>query len=554
MADFSISKVISSIWGGSKKVHLSDITADVIPETPAPFIKTPTSNFSGGGQYNFLFAYSYNGEKNLGEMGPVRNYKIDYDILRMRSWQSFIESEITQTVIKRYGTWMIGKHLKLQCEPMKTIFDVEGVKINIQEFCKIAEARFQIYRKSKMSDHSGMRTLDMIATSALINSIVGGDVLVVLRYENENLTVQLIDGAHLQSPMYGSEWFPQELANGNQIINGIEVNERKQHVAYWVRSGGPSYKIERIPVRGSSSGMEMAFIVSGLEYRIDNMRTLPLIATVLETLKKLERYKEATIGSAEEVAKVSYQIIHKEYSDGSAPFQKTILKAHDIDAANTDIPVDSGGKEIANNIAASTNKQAFNMPVGSKVETLNQSNGQINFKDFYSVNIDIICASLGIPPDVAMSKYDKSFSASRAALKDWEHTLQVKRNEFALKFYQPIYNFWLEIEILKGKIQAPGYLQARMDNNQYLIEAFRNARWVGAPVPHIDPLKEVNAERMKLGKLGENLPLTTLEAATESLNGGESDSNLDQFALELESAKKLKLEVASEPPKTGSEN
>ncbi len=143
-----------------------------------------------------------------------------------------------------------------------------------------------------------------------------------------------------------------------------------------------------------------------------------------------------------------------------------------------------------------------------------------------------------------MSKYDSNFSASRAALKDWENTLNVKRKEFAFAFMQPIYNFFLEIEILNNRISAPGYLLARLIGDMYILEAYRNARFIGMPVPHIDPLKEVKAEREKLGARGADFPLTTVEAATENLGGGESRSNMEQFSEELVTAKELDILAA----------
>ncbi len=40
--------------------------------------------------------------------------------------------------------------------------------------------------------------------------------------------------------------------------------------------------------------------------------------------------------------------------------------------------------------------------------------------------------------------------------------------------------------ILNNKIDAPGYIKARMNNDMYVVEAYRNARFIGMPVPHID--------------------------------------------------------------------
>jgi capsid protein len=170
---------------------------------------------------------------------------------------------------------------------------------------------------------------------------------------------------------------------------------------------------------------------------------------------------------------------------------------------------------------------------------MHESKAELHFKDFYTVNIDLICPTLGIPPEVAMSKYDSNFSASRAALKDWEHTLTVNRYDFSSDFYYRVYIFFLHVEILKNKVQAPGYLKAVVESNTMVLDAYRMARFVGPSVPHIDPLKEVKAEREKLGTTGASIPLTTVEAATEALNGGDSDQNMLQYAEELKESKTL---------------
>jgi capsid protein len=282
----------------------------------------------------------------------------------------------------------------------------------------------------------------------------------------------------------------------------------------------------------------MAFMVYGLEYRLDSNRGIPLITVVMEKLKKMERYSEATLGSAEERQKIAYSIEHEAYSTGQNPLDQQLAKAFNINPAKDDVPVDIDGRVLARNITATTNKQAINMPLGAKLNVL-ESKNELHFKDFYTVNIDLVCAALGIPPNVAMSKYDANFSASRAALKDWEYTLIVDRNQFDRQFYKTCFNFWFYVNVLNNKIQAPGYIQAFNTNNRMVTEAYTRSRWVGANVPHIDPLKEVNAERAKLGDTGASIPLTTVEAATEALNGGDSKANLNQYSKELKTSKDL---------------
>lgn len=502
-------------------------------------LKTPKADYPGVGSFNPIFAYNYNGEKNLGEIGPIRNYRLDYALLRMRSWQSFHESEITQTIMNRFNMWVVGKGLKLQCEPVTNILESEGIKIDTEVFNQLVEDRFSVWSKSKTSDYSGMKNVHFIAATAFKNAMISGDVLVVMRYSEKGLNVQLIDGAHVQSPVYGTEFFPDKLENGNRIINGIEVTPQGEHVRYFVRQ--QDFSIKTIEAKGKNSGLQMAFMVYGLEYRLDNNRGVPLFAVVLETLKKLERYKEATVGSAEERQKIVMQITHGVASTGENVQNKNLAKAHDWQAnINSDLPKDINGNELANTVAVTTNKQVFNMPIDSELKSL-ESKNELYFKDFYNTNFRIICGALGIPPEVASSVFENNYSSSRAAIKDWEHTLIVKRHDFGFQFYQPIFDFWFECEILTNKIQAPGYLEARIKGNEMVLSSYRTARFVGAPVPHIDPLKEVKAIREKLGLTGYTIPLTTTEEAIESLGGGDADHIMNQYAKELEKSKKLKI-------------
>lgn len=509
-----------------------------------------TYSYNGGGSYRTIMTSGYNGEKNYGEAGPIRDYWLDYDALRARSWQAFLESEIAKTVLNKFNIWVVDKGLKLQTAPVREVLLDEGVDLDTELFNEKTERRWEVWSKNKFSAWSNMSSLNTLAQQAHLNAIVGGDVLVVLRVVDNYPTVELIDGAHLYSPMYGNDRNANVLGNGNYIRNGIEMDARGKHIAYYVQTyldGVNDLKTERIPAKNAASGLTQAYLVYGNKHRLDNHRGIPLIATVIETMKKMERYKEATLGTAEEQAKIAYQITHDMHSTGENPIQSHITKAFDVQG-NIDFPTDINGTQLADRVAATTNKQAINMPIGSKVMPLAENKRELYFKDFYDKNIDIVCACVGIPPNVAMSIYNDSFSASRAATKDWEHTLIVERDKFSTQFYQPIYEMFLHIEVLKSKIPAPMYLKLYYENNLIGLGAYRNARFTGPLFPHIDPVKEVNAERLKLGELAANIPLTTVEAATEFLNSGDSDSNMEQFSKELQYARQLKLEVV--PPTT----
>ena len=494
------------------------------------------------GNTNQLFNIAYDGEKNSGELGPLVNHYLDYEGLRSRCWESYLTSEITQTIVRRFSMWVIGSGLRLQSEPIKNLLEENGITIP-DTFTKSIENRFRIFSNSKLVDFSEKKNLHQLANTVFINKLVGGDMLVVLRVENNKINIQLIDGGNVVNP-YLTEHITQASDRGNSIKNGIEIDSRGRNVAFYVKTG--AFELERIPARNPQTNRETAFIVYGSEYRVSDNRGLPAFSAVLETLKKLDRYKEAMVGSAEERAKIVLAIEHGMGSVGDNPMANRAALARDYHGYDQELATDINGKELESEVALTTNKTVVNLPQDSTLKALD-STTELSYKEFYSTNVDSICATLEAPPEVILSKYDSNFSSARAALKDWEHTLDVKRKDFSSQFYQKIYEFWLDLEILKLNIQAEGYINALATDDEIILASYRNARFVGANVPHIDPLKEVNAVRARLGKTGENIPLVTAEEATEILNGGEYDTNVVQYAKELEESKRLGVTIVEAP-------
>ncbi len=495
----------------------------------AALSKDITSNY----RHVHTFSKSFNGEKNLGELGPAIHYDPHFQILSIRSWQSYLESEISHTIINKYIKWIIDRGLSLKASPNKTFLDLEGVEISDQQletFSRSIEARWKVWATSRKVSKCGLKNLNNIAKDVFKHSRIGGDCLVILRYVNGILKVELVDGFNIETPI-GS-------ALDSNIRNGVEYDAEGAVVAYHVRvkRDTVSYGYERILAKSDSTGLHTAFMVYGRSYRVDSSRGLPIIAVSLESLSKIERYKEAAVGSAEERQKIVYYISHGNQSTGTSPFQESVLRAvNGGGGANDGIALDAENNKLADTVAVSTNKKVFNMTPDSELKQL-ESKNEMFFKEFYGSNADIICAAFGIPPNVAFSIYNDSFSASRAATKDWDHTIQVDREDFQEQFYQPVYDFFQFIQVAESKVIAPGYLSNWKSKNDLVLEAYQKCRFTGPYFPHIDPVKEVKAERLKLGPQADNLPLTDITGAIERLDGGDVKELFKKFAEEIKEA------------------
>lgn len=491
--------------------------------------------------------YSFNGEKNLGEAGPMINYRPDFVGLRVRSWQAMLDSDKAQIGINRLIAWVIGKGLKPQVQPVLDILMSEGTGLTIEgkkKFSKSVEDRYNLFRNSKLSDYSGMHTLNQLDAIKEKNAMVGGDVLTILRYTKKGgVTVQLIDGEHVQSPYYGTEWYPKDLGDGQRLVDGVVIDSTGRHIAFFVRTYALTgdikdlfqYKFERVEAYGNKSGMQMAWLYYGSEYRINNVRGMPVISAVIEKLKKMEEYSDAALNQAKEAAKVDYQMIHDLNADGKATWSKSTVQGLDTGftaSAGNALPITDNGVQLNNNVNVTSIGTAYNNQPGSKIEMLKNEN-PIYFKDFMQTHANDFFAVLNVPPNVAMGLYTDSYSASRASIMDWLNTLLIKRDYSTVGWGQIVYNFWLEIQVYENNIQAPGYLKARQGGNQIVLDAYRSIRFIGVNPPHIDPVAEAQAARLILGAAGVNIPLDDVESVTERLGFGNSNENIVQFADEL---------------------
>lgn len=527
-------------------------------ESPQVVEETPTTqaavinNAAGFGGYNRIYPVIFDGEKDLGEIGPIKVYTLDHQALRMRSWQALMDSDVCAALIRRSCDWVIGTGLKLQAMPKEKVLKMlKSDMPDEQSFDEDVEALYDVFSSTYLSDYAKQNSLNEITREAWKNCIVAGDVLMVMYLTDGVPKVKLIDGQHVCTPLAFGTTGNMEIINpdtNNVIRHGVEIDEHGKHVAYWVCKRVGVFtnldEFDRYPAEMKDYPYcQTAKLIYGLKYRIDNVRGIPMITAVMETATKMSRYREATISGAEERAKITLTIEHEAYSTGENPITQQGVVASGF-SNNGGLPTDSNGEALANRVYATTNKQTYNMPNGAKMKAI-ESKQEVSFAEFYSANFDIVCAVVGYPPEVILSKYNSNYSASRAAIKDFEHTIILQRQYFSEQFNQTYYNFCLDVWVLQGLIKLPGYEVALMNKNLMALAAYRFARFAGDVVPHIDPKKEVDAWRLKLGEDSKNIPLCTVAEAMEALaqlGGTDFNSTIKQYAKELETAKGLGIE------------
>ncbi len=499
------------------------------------------SGYGGYGGYGNLYPViteQFDGEKTPGEMGVYKNLLPNHSGLRYRTYEAELKSDIVKIITGKFFKWIVGVGLKLHSEPNLTVLKTEGLNFkNLSDFRNDVEARFSVYGKSRFSDYTKMDNLHARAADAFKTSFLGGDCLVVLRVDEKlNLSAQVIDGQEISSPILETSIMSAIKARGNTEEKGVELSPSGEHIAFYVLVPDKHNilgKHERILARGENTDRLMAWMIYGSKHRINHTRGIPMITQILEKVEKLDRYMEAAVGSAEERAKIVFAIEHNRDSDGENPL---IGKARQAAGIGNNAAKETTGHELgvktAATIAATTSKQTFNMPIGSQLKALS-SVTEIQFEQFTKSVFYFLCAAVEIPPEVALQQYEQNYSSSRAAINGWGYIVDIYREKFSEKFYQPFYNLWLEIEVIKKKVKAEGFIKALREDNFMITEAYSTAKFEGVNMPHIDPLKEVKAVREMLGKDNKD-PLISREKAAKILNQGDWQKNFEKYESESE--------------------
>lgn len=475
--------------------------------------------------FNNSIVEIFDGEKTPYELGSPSEVYLDYYALRLRSWDSFIKSDVIQNAIRKYILWIVGAGLRIQYEPVDSILLKDNINLT-DDYIQDVEAQFRLYSNSKESSFSGQMNIHRLASEAFKNALLSGDVLIIMRFKNKKISCEIIDGVYIETPI-GSGYEDAASKRGNYIKNGVEISKSGQHIAYYIWQEGNDYA--RVPAYGVKTKKRQAWLMYGMRNKITDTRGMTILTAVIENADKMDRFKEATLASAEENNNIPYTIEHNQFSDGENPMVKDLvqsLKKGKGTAPETDSF--AACESYASKIALTTNKKVYNMPVGSTIKR-NEFSLDPQFEKFLTINADYIYAVIGIPPEVALDKFGGSYSSSRASIKSWEYKMRVERiNTLTEEFYKPIFTYWFDMNVFMQNIDAPGYLDILNQNNNIKREAYLNCRFIGKNVPHIDPLKEINAVRIKLGDKFRNVPLETLDQATEEIDSGDFNSIINK--------------------------
>jgi len=496
--------------------------SDAIEDTESHSVLSPESQKVSPAFYNSLINSLFNGDKFFGGFGETKPFEfVDYWTLRQRSVQLFTENIYARGVIKRLLTNIINKGLGLEATPVGEILNEDDEFIN--EWSENTETLYRLWGKNKqLVDWKRLETDGDLQETAKKTAILSGDCLVVLRISSATglPVTELIDGRHIRNPI-GADFNKSVLDRGNKIIHGVEVDQNGRHVAFFVQQRRDNlffsgqkrkdlFSFIRIPAKGAKSGRRIAWLIYGSKRLMDDVRGMPLLGIILQSLKEIDRYRDSEQRAATVNAMLALFIQKNNNKAGTLPLGNGAVRRETVAVEQTD------GSTRNLNLAKWLPGTTFDeLAQGETPISFDTKRPNVNFAVFEAAILNGIAWSLEIPPEILKLAFNSNYSASRMANSEFDMFLNKERTQFANDYLIPRYQEWLVSMVLTDRIQADGFLEAWRDINQFAVfGAWSESDWSGAIKPHIDPLKEVKAKAEMIAQ-----GLMTRDRAAKELTG-----------------------------------
>jgi len=499
------------------------------------------ANHQGSRQAPANYNY-FDGEKFAGGFGATTIYEPDYWTLRARSGQLFRDNLYGRGIIRRLVTNEINTGLTLNSTPAPEL--IPGIDDEAAAtWSEDAEARWKMFSKDpRVCDHQNLHNEGRLQEFIRQESLVDGDILCVQRFNaaTGQSGTQLVRGENVRTPPGKGT----NEKNGNMIRYGVELDSDGRHVAYHVQQEDDKFK--RLPAFGVRTGRPIAWLVYGTDRRFGDVRGEPLISIIMQSLKEIDRYRDAAQRKAVINSMLAMYIMKNADKMGSKPLTNAGIRRDNVDVSDG-----TGTRSLAFN-SALPGITLDELQVGEEPKAFGPDGTDINFPNFEAAIIQAIAWACEMPPEILTLQFSNNYSASQAAINEFKIYLNSARNHFAGQYCTPRYHEWLYNELIARRINAPGLLQAWDDPRQYqFVGAWRCSDWTGAIKPSTDIVKQTKGYAAQLDR-----GLITHEKAAKELNGSSFRDNVRRLAREtqqLADALRPLIELQQTPTQNGTE-
>lgn len=443
----------------------------------------------------------------------------DLPDLRARSRDLIRNMPIATGAVATAVTNIVGDGMKLQSTIDRKALGLSDEEANAWQ--DAAEAEFDLFCKT--ADFTRAQHFADLQGLIFRGVLESGDSVVLRRYRKDagdtyGLKLQVVEADRLCNENRAADQ-PGQIAgktfDNDGVVTGFHIADRHPDDRLLSTT---ALSWSKIPARDQSSGRPLVLHLFD-RLRPDQARGVPYLAPVIEAFKTLNDFTEAELRAAVVSALLTVFVTRPDADSDAAP---TIVGEQNGSTASNEVELGSGA--------------IIDLAPGEKAEIVNPGRPNPQFDPFVTAILRQIGVALELPFEMLVKHFTASYSASRAALEMAWQFFDRRRKWLARELCQPVYEWFLEESVARGRLVAPGFF-----DDPIIRQAYSRATWIGAPRISLDPKKDAEANEINLRNR-----TVTRDALIMQSSGGDFETTHAQLVKEEQAW--VATGLASPPP------
>ena len=431
---------------------------------------------------------SWSGNNVPNGTGSGRVLNLDHREILKKSREVYHDSMEVSTIIQRKVDTFIDTGLILDPQPNYEILGITPEKA--VEWSKYLKVRFHNWFSRKGCHRSEVHNGYQLQRLMMLCQQRDNDYFVRFFYSRDRrlqnpLQMQLIDPTQIQGDAY-------TITHGPQFnVDGINRDAAGREVSYDISQMNPKtgkYKITTVPAF-DKSGRRMMLHAFRSEYP-GQQRGFSSISTILQRALDITSYQVSEVKKAIIQASITMTNESKSDRDASKPFEDLVNSGFSGPRSTTDgeAPIQDNGINVDYvDVPEATFTQpgvaVFNLKGKEQLKPFASTAPAEEYARFVDSLYSHLSANQSISKEVVLMLFGDNYSASRATLELCWRIAQIFRADLETDVLDIVVEMFVANEIALGRMKAPGW------SDPILRAAWMHNRWIGSPMPDIDPLK-----------------------------------------------------------------